>query len=33
MELSRRFGLHVFEAGADCSRLAEALSARTLPVR
>jgi len=32
IELSRRFGLHVFEAGADRSRLAAALSSRTLPV-
>jgi glutaminase len=32
VELSRRFGLHVFEAGADRSRLAATLSSRSLPV-
>jgi glutaminase len=32
IELSRRFGLHVFEVGAHRSRLAETLSSRSLAV-
>jgi len=33
VELSQRFGLHVFEAGADRSRLLETLSGRSAPAR